>query len=521
MSDINIFQIGAINNQTQAPAQAPKIAQDDYDASIFEGYFDAPQAENAAEDNFVGNFVEDFLGLFGIKPHEKTQDGTIDETNQHSTGDCWLLSGVNALSYTEEGQQIIKDALDYQDNGDIVVHFKGVGDYTVTADEIDNVRKNQMQGDGAYSTGDDDMLAFELGVEKVLADVAKHDIEFKASPGKLEDAASIKSDKNSDGTYIDKGDATQLMYLVTGKSAEYLDSKKDMESALDEFDGKTIALGAAIESNIDKTVKDVNGKDVQLPSAHAYAIKNVEGDEVTVVNPWDSGTEIVLSKDVFLDTFGSMQKCDLASEDVNYIKYPDEIDKDGNKTFRKEAPDFVTYSGVFGETIEPKYEQAIYDTDGYKIEDAYLDENGNKLKASEWGVNDNGVQYLKEQKSYFQDGTKSAGILYDKNGDFDSYVIQQYDESGEMKEMMFISSKETYNNLSSRNLFDYEQFSLEEIDFLAHFSNEEWEIAKDYLENNEDASYFDVAQEVRKTTDPEGYEIQKALKSGRDKKPTE
>ena len=52
----------------------------------------------------------------------ESKDGKIDNANQGQTGDCWLISGVNALSYSEEGQKCIKEALEYHD-GYTIVHF--------------------------------------------------------------------------------------------------------------------------------------------------------------------------------------------------------------------------------------------------------------------------------------------------------------------------------------------------------------------------------------------------------------
>ena len=63
---------------------------------------------------------------------DSTRDGEIGNSSQNGTGNCALLSAINALSYTNQGKQIIKNALEYKENGDVVVRFKGVGDYTVT-----------------------------------------------------------------------------------------------------------------------------------------------------------------------------------------------------------------------------------------------------------------------------------------------------------------------------------------------------------------------------------------------------
>ena len=485
MPDIDPLKINSINNQAQAPAQAPKIAQDDFDASVFENYFANPDKSAGAEFDIS---IDDFFDLFEDN-HAETQDGVIDETRQQQTGDCWLLSGINALSYTEDGRQIINDALDYQDNGDIVIHFKGVDDYTVTKQEIDQARKDQNFLYSSYSKGDDDMLAFELGVEKLYDDIAYGKVKLEDAPWHFEDADGIKTDIIEDGKSIEGGNEAQLMYFITGKEANYLYDREDMESALGEFDGKTVALGASIDGDI-TMAKDINGKNVLLPGGHAYAIKDVDGDSVTVTNPWDSGKEIVLSKDEFLDKFDDMYKCDLASDDVNYVK------KYEKTTQETEVEDFITYTDIFGNNIKPAHSQETKDVRGNKIEEALVDADGNKLKATEWGVGKDDTYYMKAQKSYFQDGAKAAGIVYDENGDISSYRIEEYDEAGKIKTVIDLSQKQTFDNLSTRDLFSYEQFSLKDIKELAGFSNKQWNIAKEYLENHQDATFQEIYGEV-------------------------
>ena len=84
--------------------------------------------------NFIGNqnsvhrsggIGQILYGLFSDK--NKGVNGEIDEAVfQGSTGDCWLLSGVLSLSYTQEGKQAIKDAIKQDENGNYQVTFKGI-----------------------------------------------------------------------------------------------------------------------------------------------------------------------------------------------------------------------------------------------------------------------------------------------------------------------------------------------------------------------------------------------------------
>ncbi len=73
------------------------------------------------------------------------------------------------------------------------------------------------------------------------------------------------------------------------------------------------------------TVENIDGKEVKLPTYHAYSIKNVDGNTVTIVNLWDSSEEIVLSKKTFLNTFSDMDYVDLSGGN-NFEKWGEEQD---------------------------------------------------------------------------------------------------------------------------------------------------------------------------------------------------
>ncbi len=50
-----------------------------------------------------------------------TRNGSIENTTQ---GDCWLLSAINALSYTEDGAEIIGNLIEYDEDG-ITINLEG------------------------------------------------------------------------------------------------------------------------------------------------------------------------------------------------------------------------------------------------------------------------------------------------------------------------------------------------------------------------------------------------------------
>ena len=145
-------EYGSINNQQAAGNQKSIFDSSDLNSFSSVASLNDVLAYSLKDDSTIDK-------LFGNKRKKitpvnftstDTQDGVITGTYQQGTGDCWLLAGVNALSYTEEGRRIIKEALDYQDNGDTVVHLKGAGDYTVTKAEIEAIKKQQKRGSGQY-----------------------------------------------------------------------------------------------------------------------------------------------------------------------------------------------------------------------------------------------------------------------------------------------------------------------------------------------------------------------------------
>ena len=271
-----------------------------------------------------------WIGRFIDRIDGESKDGAVGNTKQHSTGDCWLLSGINALSYTEKGREIIKNALDYQD-GFTIVHLKGYGSVIVTDEEVANTK-----GDFQYSTGDDDMIIFELAVEKVLDEIAKGEcLMDPEAPWYMENAREVDVTKVGSSSTVG-GFINELFNLITGKDGEYISDKEKMREALSEFKmngNKDIALGACV--NEDTKAKDINGKTINLAGPHAYSIKKVGNGVVTVINPWDSSDEIQFDVNTFIEKFSYLDKIDLSDNNPqnNHISRTYNIDKDGNKVF--------------------------------------------------------------------------------------------------------------------------------------------------------------------------------------------
>ena len=429
-------------------------------------------------------WAADFFGGINDYFDGESKDGEIGDTQQGATGDCWLLSGVNALSYTEEGRKIIKDSLEYH-NGYTIVHTMA-GDYVVTDDEI-----TRTKGSFQYSDGDDDMIIFELAIEKVIDDYLTGTIDLNNNaPDALESLLREEDGKTRPGhSSTNGGNIRGLIYLLSGKMGYSEANKEKINDVLEQFkkNGKNLALGAATNDG-DRNATDINGKKVKLSGNHGYSIKKYDGQNVTVINPWDSSKEIILSKEEFLKVFDRIDVCDISSNNPTKeyidtkafynsqgllektVERVDEenltrtisytYDNDGNLTGTKSS--FQYDSGLFGEIVYDKNFSAVSRKTGNKNTDVLLtyeyDQNGNACNYQFGGINANG-----DLRYTFAEMTDEIGRKIAEN-----YQLM------------------TYQNLSAQDIFKLAK----------DLDNTQFNKALDYLKQNPNATYNDVKNNI-------------------------
>lgn len=248
-------------------------------------------------------------------------DGEIEPTMQSMViGDCWLLSGVNALNTTKWGKKIIKDALRPDGEGGVIVTLKGADssqkEYRITLAEIDKAFASDR-----YSLGDDDMLAIELAVEKYAR---KHVAE-----GKL--------DKNPQ-TVLDGGIGRNMMYLLSGaKTHDFHPKDPYMDSALDKIFNNPHQYSAYCGFKEDSE---------NLTKNHAYAIKEIKQDKngnkfAVLINPQDALTPEIVPYEEFRANLRLLvvqdnpqnpdaelkSEVDVLSEEIEALKRQEEAEK--------------------------------------------------------------------------------------------------------------------------------------------------------------------------------------------------
>ena len=275
----------------------------------------------------------------------------IEPTFQaESQGDCWLLSDINSLSYTEWGRKAIQDAIipDNNGTGGVTIKFKGSPlsekEIHITAKEI-----QEAKASGNYSSGDDDMIAFELATEKTFRKMVKLGLVER-----VQDDIFIQLGGATYRSFIYGGVTTnkydqfpisQLLgidtYTVEFKSIDIqLFKEKETDKILKWLaDNKDNVSGTCSFSLILGGYGDKSSKDY-LREAHAYAIKSLEyGKEVVVTDPYNSDYDIKvpwddfarLVKDIefsFKDTktAQSLKRILPHNYEINIKKYHEEFD---------------------------------------------------------------------------------------------------------------------------------------------------------------------------------------------------
>ena len=184
-------------------------------------------------------------------------------TMQGNEGNCWLLSLLNSASRSEAFNHLINEIVKINnDNKTYTVNLHNK-EYTFTFDEVFNAKE--------LSNGDYDVRAFELAFRQSLAELGRN-INGGSLISLLEGFMGFEITKEifeNTGCTMTKEITDEVMQQIysgnyvatTGKKSDYRDE--------------------------DIYVKDMDGNDVELFSAHAYSIIGADNEYVYIQNPHD------------------------------------------------------------------------------------------------------------------------------------------------------------------------------------------------------------------------------------------
>ncbi|MBE7707505.1 MAG: hypothetical protein E7Z88_02235 [Cyanobacteria bacterium SIG27] len=436
------------------------------------------------------NFWNNIKGIWKDIIDGESKDGEIGNSKQGATGDCWLLAGVNALSYTQEGKKMISDALEYK-KGYTVVHT-ACGDYVVSDEEV-----RLTKADRQYSDGDDDMIIFELAVEKIIDDVANGRVSIDAEASDLlKNAVKGEQGTTTGKSSTEGGNSGGLIYILTGKMAKRYTKSEDISAQLDTFSkngNKNFTMTCGFKANIDESgkkssyvVKDAHGNDVELITSHAFSVKNVDDKYVTIVNPWDSSKDIVLDRETFMEYCSDVESCDLSSANPtqDYFRPKMYYNKNGDleKSIDKDKEGNVT---KYTYNYNKKGELTDINCNANYIDGRYL----------EYKWNADG------KCTYAQNGNKDTNIAlirnYDDEGNITNVYFGELDSNGGLKYTFTEMNSDIADRILDNDMLSYEQLSAQDIFSLAKNLNDtQLDKAIDYLKQHPNATYQEVMNNI-------------------------
>lgn len=210
-------------------------------------------------------------------------DGIVGNFTQGNTGDCWLLSAVEALRpelmekiKDENGNVIERIKSEYAeidpDTGDITVKLKGPGlEYVITDTEINDALSAD---EPKYSYGEKEIVAIEMAIEKF----------FKDCLDKKIDSRFITKDKFYVDNELHGGYAADAITTLTGLKVNTLDKDNIKYGTLEEMLSNNYYVCAVMgEEYTDKKV------------SHSIAVLGYD-DENIYYDDTNNATGEILSK---------------------------------------------------------------------------------------------------------------------------------------------------------------------------------------------------------------------------------
>ena len=264
-------------------------------------------SEIAGVNSVQSTEMQDDISLFKNDIPKTEPDGIIGDFSQGSLGDCGLLATFISIANSEKSSEIFKNAI-FKTNNGYGVYFKGLNKaYEISQDELNSALK------GGYALGlrgdenpDSDVILMELAFEKACDENSSPRMKFKKF---------FKGDYYKDKKSIESEDISHFMKLLTGEKSSYkinwLNLGLGNNRLLNKLQNKDfLACANFSTSSKDKVIQTQDGPyTISTPGVgHAYSIKSVDDENVTLVNPHYPDKDIVISRKDF-------------SKNVNEIHY--------------------------------------------------------------------------------------------------------------------------------------------------------------------------------------------------------
>ena len=245
-------------------------------------------------------------------PREDTltpANGKIDaDFKQGNTGDCWLLASIKSIASTPKGLKMLNDSIKVNKDGSVDVTLKG-------PNKTYHITRAELYGNTQLSTGDADVRALEIAVEKFF--------EEERGSSSTGDKLDINGNWEHVAYQILTGQGGWDHWYPEGSNGdrwlndggEHYHNPTDEE--INNINNPNVITTVSVGSNTKNkhivqqgdhwmsnfTCKTVNGNEVQLFANHAYSVSRTSGNNVYLVNPHNTSDEIIISKAQFKEFF--------------------------------------------------------------------------------------------------------------------------------------------------------------------------------------------------------------------------
>lgn len=282
---------------------------------------------NSDKEYFVWHKDSEQFEEFGPKTERKRMlvnkaDGKIDEFVQGSIGDCWLLSAINGLKRHPKGREILEKSLFVDKDNNITVTLQGPKkQYTFTKEQIDSVLN---KSDYYYSTGDRDVLAIEMAIEKFKTETAQK------SSNRVTNMYNYYIPPTQEDMPLEGGHAYNSLHLLTGMQSNRVNRTYAPNVILT---NDTASVGQLDEEKIQKILDNSNNiviAEYRTPdSGHAVVLSSMDKDNVYVIdsdisakNPNRKVVPTPIDKKEFFDKLIDITYTDLSKPITEKLSHP-------------------------------------------------------------------------------------------------------------------------------------------------------------------------------------------------------